>query len=286
MNRSKSRLLLLVFGTMMLLLAMLPGVPAAYAIPLAALTPTPEPPTRTPVGGTPAPTLPPRPTVQPPTAEPTSGTSKPETERADPAVTKSVSPSEARIGDIVDFTITVTNHGGETADDVVVTDDLPNFLDVVETGTSKGVITTNGRTVVTSIGSVAPDEVVIIHIHARVNAQALPPGGRNSVSLMSSNNSDKLANNVGSVAIGILAPIATPTVTPTEVLGTPAGAGSTPASANADATNQSNQAAARPHLPATGAGDDRLGVSWPLALLGLAAIALSLSLRRRIADKL
>jgi uncharacterized repeat protein (TIGR01451 family) len=198
-------------------------------------------------------------------------------------VTKSVSPSEARIGDIVDFTITVTNHGGETADDVVVTDNLPNFLDVVETGTSKGAITTNARTVVTSIGSVAPGEVVIIHIHAQVNAQALPPGGRNSVSLTSSNNSDDPDNNTDSITLGILTSAASPTVTPTEVLPTPAGETPTVASAGAGASNRPGQATspARPNLPATGAGDERADSSWPLALLGLAAIALSLLLRGR-----
>src|SRR5262245_15014832 len=111
---------LLVSGMALLLLAWGPGgAPSAYARPLAALTPTAEPPTRTPTPR--PPTLPPRPTV-PPTSTPgpittPQPTREPRTERADPAVTKSVSPSEARIGDIVDFTITVTNHGGETADD-------------------------------------------------------------------------------------------------------------------------------------------------------------------------
>jgi uncharacterized repeat protein (TIGR01451 family) len=271
---------------MLILLAMAPAVPAAYAIPLAALTPTAEPPTRTPPGGTSQPTLPPRPTIQP-TTQPPAGTPKPGTERADPAVTKAVSPSEARIGDIVDFTITVTNHGGETADDVVVTDQLPDFLDVVESNTSKGTITTSGRTVVTTIGSVAPGEVVIIHIRAQVNAQALPPGGRNSVSLMSSNNSDDPDNNVGSVAITILTPAASPTVAPTEVLATPSSAAPTAISAGAGASNSPAQTRpARPSLPATGAGDDHLGTTWPLALLGFTMILLSLLLRRRGARKL
>ena len=286
-NTPKIRFLLLAAGVILLSLAILPGVPAVYAIPAAALTPTAEPPTRTPPGGTPQPTLPPRPTVPPIPTAAASGTPKPERERADAAVTKSVSPSEAQIGDIIDFTITVTNHGGETADDVVVTDQLPDFLDVVDSETSKGTIATSGRTVVTTIGSVAPDEVVIIHIHAQVNAQALPPGGSNSVSLVSSNNSDNPNNNSDSVSISILTPAASPTVTPTEVLGTPAGGVPTGASAGASSSSKPNKpAVARPNLPATGTGDDRPDTSWPLALLGLAAIALSLSLRRRGASKL
>jgi uncharacterized repeat protein (TIGR01451 family) len=202
-------------------------------------------------------------------------------------VTKAVSPSEARIGDVVDFTITVTNHGGETADDVIVTDELPDFLDVVETGTSKGTITTNGRTVVTTIGSVAPGEIVIVHIRAQVNAQALPPGGRNSVSLSSSNNSDDPDNNTDSITLNILTPATSPTTMPTEVLATSAGDAPTAAAAGASASNRPGQAAppARPNLPATGVGDDHLRTSWPLALLGLAMIALSLFLRRRSTSK-
>jgi uncharacterized repeat protein (TIGR01451 family) len=195
-------------------------------------------------------------------------------------VTKEVSPSEARIGDIVDFTITVTNRGGETADDVVVTDELPDFLDVVVTSTSKGTITTNGRTVVTTIGSVAPDEIVIIHIQAQVNAQALPPGGRNSVSLVSSNNSDDLDNNTAGITLAILTPAASPTATPTN-------AAPTTTSAGAGASNRPAQAApARPNLPATGASDDHSHTSWPLGLLGLTMIGLSLFLRRSGTSKL
>jgi uncharacterized repeat protein (TIGR01451 family)/MYXO-CTERM domain-containing protein len=223
----------------------------------------------------------------PPVPTATSGTPKPEKERADPAVTKSVSPSEAQIGDIVDFTITVTNHGGETADDVVVTDQLPDFLDVVDAQTSKGTIATSGRTVVTTIGSVAPDEVVIIHIHAQVNAQALPPGGRNSVSLTSSNNSDNSDNNSASVMISILTPATSPTAMPTELPGTPAGNAPTVAPAGAASSGKPDHPpVAPPKLPATGAGDDGSDTSWQLALLGLAAIALSLSLRRRGTSKL
>jgi uncharacterized repeat protein (TIGR01451 family) len=287
---------LLVSGVALLLLAWAPGgVPIAYAAPLAALTPTAEPPTRTPMpGGTPVPTLPPRPTVPPtdtpgPTNTPKPRpTREPNTERADPAVTKAANPSEARIGDIVDFTITVTNHGGETADDVVVTDVLPDFLDVVDSNTSKGTIATSGRTVVITIGEVAPNEVVTIHIRAQVNAQARPPGGRNSVTLTASNNSDDRSNNTSGVAISILAPAASPTVAPTEPPGTPPGGEPTTTPAVAGGSTKPGQPAARgrPNLPRTGAGDERPEASWPLALLGFAAIALSLLLRGRGAKKL
>jgi uncharacterized repeat protein (TIGR01451 family) len=283
---------LLVSGVALLLLAWAPGgAPSAYARPLAALTPTVEPPTRTPTPGpTSTPTAPPRPTV-PPTDTPgpintpqPQPSREPETERADPAVTKAASPSEARIGDIVDFAITVTNHGGETADDVVVTDELPDFLDVIEANASKGTIAISGRTVVTTIGTVAPGEIVTIRIRTRVNEQAQPPGGRNSVTLVSSNNSDDPINNTDSITLGILTSAGNPTIRPTEVLGTPVS--EAPNATPAGGSNQPSQPApAPPRLPVTAAGGDHPGASWPLALLGLTAIALSLSLRRRGSNK-
>jgi uncharacterized repeat protein (TIGR01451 family) len=254
--------------------------PAAYAISLAALTPTAEPSTRTPQRPTATPqpkapataTLPPRPTVVP-TEPPPINTPKPRPpgrdSRADPAVTKAASVSEARIGDIVDFTLTVTNHGSETADDVVVTDAMPDFLDVLEASSDKGAVANDGRTVVVTIGSVGSDDVITIRIRTRVNDRAQPPGGRNSVTLAASNNSDNPDNNVAGVELSIPA-AAGPTTPATEVpTALPAGSPE-PAPAATPPT-----VAPRPsQLPVTGAGEQS-GAFWPLLLLGLAALGLS-----------
>jgi uncharacterized repeat protein (TIGR01451 family)/MYXO-CTERM domain-containing protein len=279
--------MLLASGVALLLLsAVSAAAPTAYAIPPAALTPTAEPPTRTSTSqpATPIPvtaTLPPRPTVSPTdTALPTN-TPKPrptddsESEPAEPALTKSANVGEARIGDIIDFTLTVTNHGGETADDVVVTDALPDFLDVVDVAASTGAVTVDGRTVVIAIGQVAPKAVVIIHIRGRVNAQAQPPGGRNTATLTSSNHSDKPKNNVDSVDISILAAGAA-TASPTSAVVSPTAEVPTVAP---------TAIVAPPHLPNTGAAEGPASHSWLLALLGLAAIGLSLLLRRRASIK-
>jgi uncharacterized repeat protein (TIGR01451 family) len=261
---------MLAFGVVLLALGLTPMfTPTAAAVPPAALTPTAEPPTRT---STPQATATPLATDTPvPTSTP-QPTREAKPEPADPAVTKAASVAEARIGDIVDFTLTVTNHGGETADDVVVTDALPNFLDVVEATTDKGTLTLDGRTVVVTIGEVHPGEVVTIRIRTRVNEQAQPPGGRNSVGLTTSNNSDDPLNNVSEVILAILGPegaTATPITAPELPSATPLAA--LPASA----------ATPPKHLPITGAADDAAPNAWPLAALGLAIIGLSLLLHRR-----
>jgi uncharacterized repeat protein (TIGR01451 family) len=293
---SLTKYTLLAVGLALLLLAGAPGLAAtAHAIPLAALTPTAEPPTRTsppaptattvPTGNATA-TLPPRPTVFPTDTAPPTNTPKPrptddsKPERADPAVTKAVNVDQARIGDVVVFTLTVTNHGGETADDVVVTDTLPEFLDVVDANASKGAIAVDGRTVVITIGTVAPGEVIVIHIRARVNERAQPPGGRNSVTLTTSNNSDDPANDIDSVDITILPPSDT-TATPAASAEAPTAGSPTVAPGAAAPTAVTRP----PNLPNTGAADSPAGSSWPLALLGLAAIMLSLLIHRRAAAK-
>jgi uncharacterized repeat protein (TIGR01451 family) len=270
-----------VVGATLVVLALAPAYTStARAIPPAALTPTAEPATRTPPPqptDTPQPIDTPQPTDIPQPTDTPQPTVKAKPERADPAVTKAASVAEARIGDIVDFTLTVTNHGGETADDVVVTDALPDFLDVVEANSEKGTVAVDGRVVVVTIGPVRPNEVIVIRIRTRVNDRAQPPGGRNSVALTSSNNSDDPDNNVDEVSIAIL-PAGDQTATP---LPTAEAWAVAPPSASPLVVAGPPPAA----LPVTGAADAAAGSTWPLALLGLAAIGFSLVLRRHGAGR-
>ncbi len=50
---------------------------------------------------------------------------------ADPAVTKSGDPTRVFVGELVTFTLTVSNNGNQTATDVVVVDPLPSNMSVV-----------------------------------------------------------------------------------------------------------------------------------------------------------
>jgi uncharacterized repeat protein (TIGR01451 family)/LPXTG-motif cell wall-anchored protein len=244
----------------LLLLAGLPGgaLPLSAA-PLAAVTGTPtEPPTPTSTvvaSATPTPIV--EPTVTPtntPRPRPPS-----DSDVADPAITKSASVAEARVGDEVTFTLTVTNKGDATAHDVVVTDALPEYLDVLEVTATRGDVSTNGRTVTVTIGAVEPGDEVTIRIRTRVNELAQPPGGRNGAALTTSSPGDDPSNNFSEVSFGI---VAQPTaVVPTE---------------------QPTPTPEPPReLPRTGSGGE--GSALPaLAALGLLAVGLSLLARRRV----
>jgi uncharacterized repeat protein (TIGR01451 family)/LPXTG-motif cell wall-anchored protein len=206
MKQSAPKLLLIGIWVALLAQAAIPGGPQRLAAaPLAVVTAT-EPPTRTP---TPKPTSTPGPS---PTNAPTA-THKPDVGIADPVITKAVNVHEARIGDEVIFTITVSNRGTATAEDVVVTDPFPEYLDVIEATTTRGNITSNGRTVIINIGPVRRSDTITIRIRTRVNALAQPPEGRNIVTLTTSTSGDDPSNNSSEVTFQIVGE-ATPTAAP------------------------------------------------------------------------
>jgi LPXTG-site transpeptidase (sortase) family protein len=101
----------------------------------------------------------------------------------DPALTKSVDPALAAVGDLVTFTITVFNNGNEPADGVVVTDPLPSNLEYVSaTSLDAATLSPRGtltlippRTVQINIGTVDVNDVILITIIAQVNSQGQPP---------------------------------------------------------------------------------------------------------------
>ncbi len=178
---------------------------------------------------------------------------------ADPLVTKSVNVKEARIGDEVTFTIKVTNRGNDTANDVVVTDPIPDYMDVIEATTTRGNVSSNGRTVIVNIGPVAPGEAITIRIRVRVNERAQPPVGRNGVSITTSSPGDDPGNNSSEVTFGIVGE-ATPSAEPPTATPVPT--------------------VAPRRLPRTGTNDSDNELIILGALVGLVAFALSLLMRR------
>lgn len=281
------------------------------------LTPSPEPPTSTPLPTAtaqpqptdlpyppPDATAPPRPTLPPPTTPSPTGApttppraDDPDVGVADPALTKRASVNDARVGDMVEFTLVVTNNGAAPARDVVVTDPLPAFLDLWNATTTRGLISVSGRTVTITIGEVAPGDVITIRIMTRVNSLAQPPDNRNTALVTTTSNGDEPANNQDAVALGItVAPPPTPAATATPVSTAPASpapspsaapaltavpaASAPPATGNAAPAAPATATPPRAVLPNTGA--ERTPVMLPLlALLGIASIGLSLMLRRR-----
>ncbi|MBK9711643.1 MAG: DUF11 domain-containing protein [Kouleothrix sp.] len=279
MKRWITRSGLAAFVMALLLLSGLPGgVMRTNAAPPAAVTGTPtEPatPTFTAVPPPPTATATAGSTAMPTDTPPPTATSTPKpppTEQivADPAITKSASVAEARVGDEITFTIVVTNRGNRTANDVVVTDSLPDYLDLLDATASRGSLTVSGRTVTVDIGSVAPGEQITLRIRARVNERAQPPSGRNGVSLTTSSSTDDPSNNSAEVTFAILGGSGA-TATPEEA---------SPAATPAPTDLPPTAAPVPRNLPRTG-GEDASARLPILAALGLAALALSMLLRRR-----
>jgi uncharacterized repeat protein (TIGR01451 family) len=79
-------------------------------------------------------------------------------------IEKSVHPAEITVGEETLFTISVTNVSLDAVDGVVVTDEIDPGLEIVDVQTSNGSIARNGQLVTVDVGTMAPDETVVITI--------------------------------------------------------------------------------------------------------------------------
>ena len=227
-----------------------------------ATTPPNATPTNTRVPATPRPEDPTNTPDVPPTA---TATTTPSVLIADPVITKRVNVNQAQVGDEAIFTLTVTNRGNVDATNVVVTDPMPAFLQVLSVSSSpRGTVSVSGNTVTVDLGSVAPGEVITITITTRIIASAAPPDNRNIASLTTTSTTDDPSNNTGTseVVFGGGSP-ATPTNTPVPPKGSPIPAPPVP-----------------PSLPPTGAADDSRSIIVLLAL-GLMVLSALLHWRTR-----
>ncbi len=105
---------------------------------------------------------------------------------SDPAVTKYGSPSTARVGDTVIFTITVGNNGTTDAPNVGLSDTVPSFLDIISVNVQPDrgfVITVTGNTFTIPFGTVTPTDSYTVTVVTRVNSSAMPPGGENTATI-------------------------------------------------------------------------------------------------------
>ena len=75
--------------------------------------------------------------------------------RADLEVEKSVDPGTIEVGETAEFTLTVTNHGPDAANNVTVTDVVPDGLDIVDVEGPPGACQTSGQTVTCALGTLA-----------------------------------------------------------------------------------------------------------------------------------
>jgi uncharacterized repeat protein (TIGR01451 family) len=90
-------------------------------------------------------------------------------------IVKLVDPEEALPGEQVDYTIQVTNRGTVAAVGVVVTDEVSEYLDILDVETTQGTVQVTGQLVVVDVGTVGPDFVVEIVIRTRVRSDTPAP---------------------------------------------------------------------------------------------------------------
>jgi uncharacterized repeat protein (TIGR01451 family) len=81
-----------------------------------------------------------------------------------------VDKNTAVIGDIVNFNISVTNPGPNTAEKIVVTDAVPLPFVVKNATSSQGTVNVSGQTVTVNIGTLLPGQTVNVLVTTQVAA--------------------------------------------------------------------------------------------------------------------
>jgi uncharacterized repeat protein (TIGR01451 family) len=137
-----------------------------------AATPTPTPTNTSGPSPTPLPTNTPAPPPPTNTPAPTS----PPPAIVDPYLTKAADPQFAQVGDIVQFTMIVTNPNAVELANFVLVDQLPPQFDFMNATTTQGSFTfdAGSNTATFNLGTVAAGQSATMTIQARVNDKAQP----------------------------------------------------------------------------------------------------------------
>jgi uncharacterized repeat protein (TIGR01451 family) len=142
-----------------------PLLAAALLIP--ALVVRAGPPPLPAMGITPTPTFTPTATPSPETS-PTATPPAKQILSVAPAITKRSDKDVLQPGEEATFTIEATNTGDQAAVGVVVTDEISEWLEILDVTTTQGTATVNGQTVTVNVGVIGPEFVVQIQIRTRL----------------------------------------------------------------------------------------------------------------------
>jgi uncharacterized repeat protein (TIGR01451 family) len=93
----------------------------------------------------------------------------------DPVIVKLVDPALALPGELVVYTLTVTNPSNAPATAVVVSDTVPSVLQIIGATTTQGTFTISGQVVIFNIGTVNPGQTVTLTVTARLRDDAPAP---------------------------------------------------------------------------------------------------------------
>ncbi len=83
-------------------------------------------------------------------------------------LSKSVNPPFAQVGDTVTWTITVSNNSGGAAEGIVVTDTVPDGLEIVSASASAGTLDNDGRRITFTLDRLEPGDRVTIRVETRI----------------------------------------------------------------------------------------------------------------------
>jgi uncharacterized repeat protein (TIGR01451 family) len=119
------------------------------------------------------------------------GSVAPAGESADLSITKSATPNPVAAGQALTYTLTVTNHGPDSANGIVVTDTLPAGVTLVSVTASQGSCSGN-PTVVCHPGILGPGAVATVRIVVTAGA---PGSVSNSASVTASTPDPNAGNN-------------------------------------------------------------------------------------------
>lgn len=106
----------------------------------------------------------------------------------DPVITKRGTPADALPGELVTFTLQVTNLGRDAAVGVVVVDEVPEYLHILTVTTTQGTVVIAGQRVIIDVGTVGPGFLVEITIATRVSDDVPAPIELLNAALLTSHN--------------------------------------------------------------------------------------------------
>jgi len=91
----------------------------------------------------------------------------------DPALSKAGDPSAAAIGERISWTITISNPGSVAFSGVVVSDPVPDVLDILSATSSRGTVTVNGQLIQVDVGVLQPGDTITVNVATVANARAV-----------------------------------------------------------------------------------------------------------------
>ena len=130
------------------------------------------------------------------------------------SISKTVNPSNGVPNDIITFSIQVRNNETQPQTNVVVTDRILDFLEIVSVTTTKGTVAINGQDIRVDIGTLEPGETVTITITARIRPTAQPGDTGINVADVTSTNpagtSTSVTSNPVAISVGQAPPSGLP----------------------------------------------------------------------------